>query len=101
LKQPDRGETTAENGDQRVDRNIILRWLKEDIEYLRHKAKNDNPGKSTMRVQLLRASIYGCSVLLSGMKDVELDRLMEEIEEIKLGMKENVEGKSSARSRIH
>jgi len=56
---------------------------------MRKKARNDNPLKNPIRVRLLRASIYGCSVMLQAMKDRELDELMKEIEAIKehIGMK--------------
>ena len=64
-----------------VNRNMILRWLKEDIEFLRMKARQKNPIKNPIRVKLLRASIYGCSVLLSGLKDEELELRIVELEE--------------------
>jgi len=64
-----------------VDRNIVLQWLKEDIAYLRRMARNKNPIKNPIRVKLLRASIYGCSVLLSGLKDEELELRIVELEE--------------------
>ena len=64
-----------------VNRNLILQWLKEDIEFLREKARCKNPIKNPIRVKLLRASIYGCSVLLSGLKDEELELRIIELEE--------------------
>jgi hypothetical protein len=64
-----------------VNRNLILQWLKEDIEFLRQKARCKNPIKNPIRVKLLRASIYGCSVLLSGLKDEELELRIVELEE--------------------
>ena len=64
-----------------VNRNLILHWLKEDIEFLREKARCKNPIKNPIRVKLLRASIYGCSVLLSGLKDEELEIRIVELEE--------------------
>ena len=63
-----------------VNRNIVLQWLKEDIAYLRKMARNKNPIKNPIRVKLLRASIYGCSVLLSGLKDEELELRIENLE---------------------
>ena len=66
---------------QNVNRNIILQWLKEDIAFLREKARQKNPIKNPIRVKLLRASIYGCSVLLSGLKDEELELRIIELEE--------------------
>ena len=64
-----------------VNRNIVLQWLKEDIAYLRKMARNKNPIKNPIRVKLLRASIYGCSVLLSGLKDEDLELRVLELEE--------------------
>jgi hypothetical protein len=64
-----------------VNRNMILQWLKEDIAFLRKMARNKNPIKNPIRVKLLRASIYGCSVLLSGLKDEELELRILELEE--------------------
>ena len=64
-----------------VNRNLILHWLKEDIEFLREKARCKNPIKNPIRVKLLRTSIYGCSVLLSGLKDEELELRVLELEE--------------------
>ena len=70
-----------------VNRNLILQWLKEDIEFLREKARCKNPIKNPIRVKLLRASIYGCSVLLSGLKDEELEiRVLELEEKLKNGV---------------
>ena len=64
-----------------VNRNMVLQWLKEDIEFLRKKARNKNPIKNPIRLKLLRASIYGCSVLLSGLKDEEVELRVIELEE--------------------
>ncbi len=44
-------------------------------------ARCKNPIKNPIRVKLLRASIYGCSVLLSGLKDEELELRVVELEE--------------------
>ena len=71
------------NEREKLDRNIILGWLKDDITYLRDKAKKDNPGCNIQRIQLLRTSIYGCSVALAALKDTELEDLVKDIEEIK------------------
>ena len=64
-----------------VNRNMVLQWLKEDISFLRKMARSKNPIKNPIRVKLLRASIYGCSVLLSGLKDEELEIRIVELEE--------------------
>ena len=64
-----------------VNRNLVLQWLKEDIAFLRKMARSKNPIKNPIRVKLLRASIYGCSVLLSGLKDEELELRIVELEE--------------------
>lgn len=74
---------------------MVLSWIKEDIAYARSKAHNDNPGKSSLRIQWIRASIYGCSVYLQGLRDRELDDLMLEIEKIKahIGMVKNEKSK--------
>ena len=80
-------ENASSNSNQIVNRDVVLQWLKEDIEFLRRKARCKNPIKNPIRVKLLRASIYGCSVLLAGMKDSELDKIMEEIEAIKKHVK--------------
>ena len=69
------------NSDKIVNRKMILQWLKEDIEFLRYKARCKNPIKNPIRVKLLRTSIYGCSVLLSGLKDEELELRIVELEE--------------------
>ena len=74
-------ENASSNSNQIVNRNMILRWLKEDIDFLRVKARCKNPIKNPIRVKLLRASIYGCSVLLSGLKDEELELRVVELEE--------------------
>lgn len=76
-------ENASSNSNQVVNRNMVLQWLKEDVDFLRKKARCKNPIKNPIRVKLLRASIYGCSVLLQGMKEAELDKLMDEIEAIK------------------
>ena len=79
------GEKSRNNGFSNsngiVNRNLILQWLKEDIDFLRTKARCKNPIKNPIRVKLLRASIYGCSVLLSGLKDEELELRVIELEE--------------------
>ena len=66
---------------QIVNRNMVLHFLKEDIEFLRYMARCKNPIKNPIRVKLLRASIYACSVLLSGLKDEELELRVVELEE--------------------
>jgi len=73
-----------------VDRAMILKWLSEDTKQLRAWARQPHTIKSPIRVHLLRASIYGCSVMLQALHDEELDELAAEIEEIKkhVGMKE-------------
>ncbi len=72
---------SSSNSNEIINRNMILQWLKEDIEFLRKKARCKNPIKNPIRVKLLRASIYGCSVLLSGLKDEELELRIVELEE--------------------
>jgi len=74
-------KNVSSNPNQNVNRDIILQWLKEDIEYLRQKARCKNPIKNPIRVKLLRASIYACSVLLSGLKDEELEIRVKQLEE--------------------
>ena len=64
-----------------VNRNMVLQWLKEDIAFLSYMARCKNPIKNTIRFKLLRASIYACSVLLSGLKDEELELRIIELEE--------------------
>ena len=71
----------SSNSNDIVNRNMILQWLKEDIEFLRKKARSKNPIKNPIRVKLLRASIYACSVLLSGLKDEELELRITELED--------------------
>ena len=66
---------------QIVNRNMVLQWLKDDIQFLREKARKKNPIKNPIRLKLLRASIYGCSVLLSGLKDEEMELRIIELEE--------------------
>jgi hypothetical protein len=77
----DANPITGPEIDQKLDRNMILSWLKADITYLRDKAKQDNPGANVQRIQLLRTSIYGCSVALSALKDDELEMKVKELEE--------------------
>lgn len=72
---------TSLETDGKLDRNIILGWLKADIQYLRDKAKQDNPGANVQRIQLLRTSIYGCSVALAALKDEDLETRVKELEE--------------------
>ena len=74
-------KTSFSKSNEVVNRKLILQWLKEDIEFLREKARCKNPIKNPIRVKLLRASIYGCSVLLSGLKDEELELRIVELEE--------------------
>jgi len=96
-------ENGSTNSDNIVDRKEVLQWLREDVEWLRKKARNDNPIKNPIRVKLMRASIYGCSVLLQALKDVEIDVLMGEIEKIKdhIGMMEHDASTSKTRNKIH
>lgn len=107
MEQPSKGKPSLKKGstvpDNTIDRNQVLSWLKEDVAWLRKKMRNDNPIKNPIRVRLARASIYGCSVLLSGLKDTELDDLMKEIEKIKehIGMMGNVKSTSQTRSKLH
>lgn len=56
-----------------VSRTEILRILNEDVAWLRAHARNKRRFKDPLKIQLLRASIYGCSVMLSGLKDEELE----------------------------
>jgi hypothetical protein len=88
--QTDKSEGAEEKADQKIDRALILSWLKQDVQYLRKKGYDDNPGRNTTRISYLRASIYGCSVMLQALKDKEIDDLAVEVEKIKehLGMKE-------------
>ena len=91
MKKPLKLQRSSKNGflesNEVVNRNLILQWLKEDIEFLREKARCKNPIKNPIRVKLLRASIYGCSVLLSGLKDEELEfRIIELEEKLKNGV---------------
>ena len=76
-----RRNNASSNYDGIVNRNMILQWLTEDISFLRKMARCKNPIKNPIRVKLLRASIYGCSVLLSGLKDEELELRIVELEE--------------------
>ena len=82
-------ENASLNSNRTINRDVILQWLKEDIEFLRKKARCKNPIKNPIRVKLLRASIYGCSIILQALKDKEIEDLTEEIEKIKnhLGVK--------------
>ncbi len=75
-------ETAPENSNQNVNRDVVLQWLKEDIEFLRRKARCKNPIKNPIRVKLLRASIYGCSVLLQALKDAELEEIAERLKRV-------------------
>ncbi|MFC1486605.1 hypothetical protein ACFLRN_02795 [Thermoproteota archaeon] len=81
LNDEKRRNNASSNFDDIVNRNMILQWLKEDISFLRKMARCKNPIKNPIRVKLLRASIYGCSVLLSGLKDEELELRIVELEE--------------------
>jgi hypothetical protein len=76
-------ERSSNQADSKIDRNMILSWLKEDTEWLRNKARSDKPGKNIVRVQLFRACIYACSVILQALRDTEIEQIMKEIEEIK------------------
>ena len=65
-----------------VKRNEVLQWLKDDVDWLRKHSKQKYMGKNFMlRVHGIRASIYGCSTLLSGLKDEELELRVRELEE--------------------
>ena len=85
--------------DAPINRHQVLSWLKEDIGWLREKARNKNPIKHSIRVNLMRSAIYGCSVLLAGLKDEELELRVEKLEEtIKNGLViPGEKGKSKAR----
>ena len=79
---PEKGEKNGFlKSNEFVNRNMVLHFLKEDIEFLRYMARCKNPIKNPIRVKLLRASIYACSVLLSGLKDEELELRVLELEE--------------------
>lgn len=87
MKQPVDKETSLETGDSPetsvVNRDEILTWLKSDIAQLRKWARQTHTIKNSVRVYCLRSSIHGCSVMLSALKDKELDELAREVEEIK------------------
>lgn len=80
-------ERSSEKADREfssdADRNMILSWLREDIEWLRAKARNARPPKNKIRVSLIRASIYGCSVYLQALRDKELEDMKNDIALIK------------------
>ena len=87
MKQTVEGKPSLKKGDSEnkldVKRNDVLTWLREDIEWLRKHARQKYIGKNFMlRVHALRASIYGASTLLSGLKDEELELRVEELEKI-------------------
>lgn len=68
--------------DSDVDLTEVLKWLKEDIKYLRKHSKQGHMGKHFLdRVKGIRASIYGCSVLISGLKQEDLELRVKELEE--------------------
>ena len=66
-----------------LDRDTVLLWLKTDIQQLRKWATQAHTIKNGVRVQCLRASIYGCSVILQALKDVEIDELQKDLDLIK------------------
>ena len=75
-------EKDSENGFLETRRDSTLNLLNEVIQWLWRKAKQKKPIPKT-RIQTCRALIYGCSVYLDALKDVELDKLTEEVEAIK------------------
>lgn len=79
----------SSNSEWNVKRNDVLRWLTEDVEWLRQKARNKCSLKNPVKVSLMRASIYGCSTILSALKDQELEDLASRVEKLeeKLGVK--------------
>lgn len=81
MEQPLGAETSKNKPFPDLNRNDILKVLWADIQWLRKKARNHNPIRNPVRVSLIRASIYACSVLLNGLKDDELERRIEELEE--------------------
>ena len=89
VEQPQKADLSVKQDASKIDRNVVLAWLEQDVKWLREKARSDYPGRSMIRVQLLRASIYGCSVLLTGLKDVEIEEILKEIKLIKekIGLK--------------
>ena len=88
---------------RQLQRSTVLQSIWEDIEWLTGQAHKKRPTRSDMRVRLIRAKFYGCQVLLSGLKDLELDKIMEELEAVKkyVGMGSNVAITSTSRSKIH
>lgn len=65
-----------------VNLNEVLKWLRDDVEWLRKHSKQTHLGKYFMdRVKGLRASIYGCSVLIAGLKQEDLELRVKELEE--------------------
>jgi hypothetical protein len=66
-----------------VKRDTILSWLKQDIGWLRKHSRQKYLGKDFLkRVKGLRASIHGCSIYLSALKNEELEFQVKQLEEM-------------------
>jgi len=72
---------TGSETEGKLDRPMIISWIKEDVIYLRGKAKQDNPGACVQRINLLRTAFYGYSIALQALKDDELETRVKELEE--------------------
>lgn len=67
-----------------VDRAGILQGLAAKVKQLDQWATQPHTIKSPIRVTCVRAEIYAYSVMLSGLKDKEIDELVTEIQAIKV-----------------
>ena len=76
------------------ERELILSKLSEAIEYLHHKCLKGNVRNEShekVRIQWFKAFSYSCSIYNQISRDNELDKLREDVEEIKnmLGEEDN------------
>jgi len=84
-------ETTVNQGvsaqNWNINRYDILEGIYNDVQWLENKAKQKRCVGSN-KIQAVRTAIYGRSIILQGLRDLELENLKHEIENIKkyLGM---------------
>jgi len=87
-----KSETTEKHGEQKLDCNvnryIILEKTFNCGEWCEAKAKQKRC-VGPVKIQAMKAAVYAYFVTLQGLRDVELDVLMKEIQRIKehIGMK--------------
>ncbi len=83
-----REESTNDGGSfpEYDDRNIILHRLNDAIDYIHHKAMKGritNEKNEKVRIAWFKALAYACSIYNQIKRDVEMDELREEVENLK------------------